>query len=570
MVKVEIGAGENGGHVLSLYLNPNLRGEGLNSPVVMGEATDDDEGLDYLLGGMGLYVGNMNATRSPAKMAYDELRFGLTWQSVTPYDLDTDGDGDLNMVDDDDDGDGLSDAEEAMLGTNPLLADSDGDGVDDAAEIAAGTDPVGTVLAYEPFDYAPGTDLLADAPNGGEGWNGAWTINGSNGLPGMALVQEDSMTYTDGSGNILLTSGNHAYVDASVEGNKNAQFQRFFSEAMGADGGTYYLSFIGERQGEPDPVNPETGESAYHPNNYGRNAQLAILSEGGGEAAGIGNFSNLTTDTWKLWSGNGELDARRGNNDSGVQFSNNQQFAVVKVELGAGPNGGHVLSLFLNPNLTGEAYNAPVVMGEAADDGEGLDYLLGGMGFYVGNMNATRSPAEMAFDELRLGLTWQSVTPNDLDTDGDGELNTVDLDDDGDGLTDEEEAELGTNPLLADSDGDGVNDADEIAAGTDPIGTPIAYEPFDYVVGTDLLADAPAGGEGWNGGWTINGSNGLPGQAVVQEGSMSYMDARASPIRLIRKPVNPPIIRTTTAATPNWPSSTRVAVKQAALETSPT
>ncbi|HKJ90740.1 MAG TPA: hypothetical protein VJ960_06370, partial [Oceanipulchritudo sp.] len=195
------------------------------------------------------------------------------------------------------------------------------------------------LIAYEPFDYEAGTDLLADAPDGGEGWNGAWTINSSNGLPGMATVIDGGLGYMDDAGNILITSGNHAYVDTSVEGNKNAQFQRFFSEAIGSEGGTYYLSFIGERLGEPDPVDPETGESAYHPNNFGRNAQLAILSEGGGEAAGIGNFSNNTTDTWRLWSGNGDLDARSGDNDSGVQFSNNQQFAVVKVELGAGENG---------------------------------------------------------------------------------------------------------------------------------------------------------------------------------------------------------------------------------------
>lgn len=70
----------------------------------------------------------------------------------------------MNLGEVDSDGDGLTDAEEATLGTDPnnvdtdgdtlndgdevnvygtdpTLADSDGDGVDDAAEIAAGTDP---------------------------------------------------------------------------------------------------------------------------------------------------------------------------------------------------------------------------------------------------------------------------------------------------------------------------------------------------------------------------------------------------------------------------------------------
>jgi hypothetical protein len=40
---------------------------------------------------------------------------------------------------------------------------------------------------------------------------------------------------------------------------------------------------------------------------------------------------------------------------------------------------------------------------------------------------------------------------------------------DGDGLTDAEEASLGTDPGNPDSDGGGVNDGDEVANGTDPL-----------------------------------------------------------------------------------------------------
>jgi hypothetical protein len=42
-------------------------------------------------------------------------------------------------------------------------------------------------------------------------------------------------------------------------------------------------------------------------------------------------------------------------------------------------------------------------------------------------------------------------------------------DDDGDGLTNEEEAALGTDPVAEDSDGDGVSDNDEFTYGTDPL-----------------------------------------------------------------------------------------------------
>lgn len=52
------------------------------------------------------------------------------------------------------------------------------------------------------------------------------------------------------------------------------------------------------------------------------------------------------------------------------------------------------------------------------------------------------------------------------------------VDTDGDGLTDEEEAALGTDPNNRDSDGDGISDGDEVAAGTDPL------DPLDPVPGT--------------------------------------------------------------------------------------
>ncbi len=79
------------------------------------------------------------------------------------------------------------------------------------------------------------------------------------------------------------------------------------------------------------------------------------------------------------------------------------------------------------------------------------------------------------------------------DTDGDGEPDYLDADDtggpqgdvDGDGLTNEEEAELGTDPANADSDGDGVNDGSEVSASSDPLDN----RSFDDADG-DLVPDA--------------------------------------------------------------------------------
>jgi len=59
--------------------------------------------------------------------------------------------------------------------------------------------------------------------------------------------------------------------------------------------------------------------------------------------------------------------------------------------------------------------------------------------------------------------------PDQLNTDNDDLGDACDIDDDGDGLTDAEEADLGTNPLEIDTDGDGWPDKAEVDDGTDPL-----------------------------------------------------------------------------------------------------
>lgn len=60
--------------------------------------------------------------------------------------------------------------------------------------------------------------------------------------------------------------------------------------------------------------------------------------------------------------------------------------------------------------------------------------------------------------------------PDQLDSDGDQFGNACDTDDDNDGLSDAEEAQLGTDPLTSDTDTDGLTDGDENGIhGTDPL-----------------------------------------------------------------------------------------------------
>ncbi len=69
--------------------------------------------------------------------------------------------------------------------------------------------------------------------------------------------------------------------------------------------------------------------------------------------------------------------------------------------------------------------------------------------------------------EARLGFTaWNNATPPAARL---FDAISLRLDTDGDGLYDDEEAVLGSDPLLEDTDGDGVSDYDERQLGTDPL-----------------------------------------------------------------------------------------------------
>jgi len=84
---------------------------------------------------------------TPAVLDPDNDNDGtLNTADAFPYDptetLDSDNDGIGNNADPDDDNDGLTDVQEAGLGTNPLKKDTDADGMSDYAETQAGLDPL--------------------------------------------------------------------------------------------------------------------------------------------------------------------------------------------------------------------------------------------------------------------------------------------------------------------------------------------------------------------------------------------------------------------------------------------
>jgi hypothetical protein len=90
-------------------------------------------------------------------------------------------------------------------------------------------------------------------------------------------------------------------------------------------------------------------------------------------------------------------------------------------------------------------------------------------------------------------------------------LNDAPVDSDGDGLTDSEEADLGTDPNNPDTDGDGINDGDEVAGGTDPNNSDsdsdglsdgdelsMGTDPLDSDSDDDGLNDGDEIAQGWD------------------------------------------------------------------------
>jgi hypothetical protein len=104
------------------------------------------------------------------------------------------------------------------------------------------------VLAYEGFDYTAGAGLLN--LNGGTGWTSPW--NEAQAAIGADAIQAGSLTYTDSQNNVLLTTGGKLLNTGSS--GTSSQGGRSIARI---NSGTTWMSFLAQRVGEvdPDPAN---------------------------------------------------------------------------------------------------------------------------------------------------------------------------------------------------------------------------------------------------------------------------------------------------------------------------
>ncbi len=172
--------------------------------------------------------------------------------------------------------------------------------------LATGSNAWGVVLAYEGFNYPAGEFLVvydgmptqtqvAPIHNGGTGWAGAWVDDtaapASPATNFSSVTQASSLTYTDGLGNSLTTTGGKLLLsgETGISQPSRTMANRRASNPESGAPVTTWVSFLGARIGDLDPSGTFAGT-------YRRGANLAFFDTGTGavqaEKFSLGESSN--------------------------------------------------------------------------------------------------------------------------------------------------------------------------------------------------------------------------------------------------------------------------------------
>lgn len=247
-------------------------------------------------------------------------------------------------------------------------------------------------IAHEPFEYAAASSLTTQG--GGSGWSAAWYQDG-----GAVLTGSVGLGFTDSLGNVLNASGLCADTTGSVT-------TRSFRVVSASNLNNVWISFLYQL---PASNSKFEGVSFYR----GTQQSFTVSNPSNTGTAAIVLTSNL--------SGGAAV-----NTGSGV--FGRTHLVVLKLTKGGGANGTDRVEAFIDPALTGSP-SAPSMV-----DGADFDFDRVRL--------AGQDGGTLLIDELRVGDTFADVTPHAA---------VVDDDADDDGLTDAQEAVLGTDPNVSDA-----------------------------------------------------------------------------------------------------------------------
>ncbi|MGC6515802.1 MAG: hypothetical protein ACON4N_15040 [Myxococcota bacterium] len=382
---------------------------------------------------------------------------------------DTDGDGQDNRIDTDDDGDGLPSADEAYGAGSPMMVDSDSDGLYDAIDDDDDDDGVPTLnelaaIADEPL--APADGYLLDDSDGdgvldGQEWNGTQptdpaspadsdgdgTVNAydpdddGDGIPTVAegLIDVDCADPANGDGT-PVGDGIPSFLDDDADGDGVPDAIEGIADADG-DGLPNYIDCLDDGcTADPDSDGLDNCTEA----EVGSNP-LASDSDGDGVDDGV-ELPN--PDQPQDTDGDGTPDILDEDDD------------------------GDGLPTLVERRTCADGYPTLVQVDEDWTCTDGGDFTVGDRNSDAANRAGVGAPDTIP-DHLDADDDGDgrptAIEGWTLDDDGDGVVNAYDpvdgdgilADFDGDGLTNGEEATLGTDPYTADTDADGVDDATE-------------------------------------------------------------------------------------------------------------
>ncbi len=379
---------------------------------------------------------------------------------------------------DDPDGEGLNNVGEQKAGTDPNNADTDGDTASDLTEVAFGTDPLSA-------ESVPPADGVAQATRTllGQDWDTAeiWSDGAapsagkryfSNGEVAKILRTPAAGEPVFGGNSLEMRNGAQLYVQ-STAGRTGVAHLILEGAALVQNGAAGSTVILGRAADEIEVA----GDSE-------------IFFTGGGRAFDLAG--RLTGDALLRLTPSGQGSNRPAAGEV-VRVSGNN---------GAFSGDWEVQGVILKPATSNALGQGDVVLLDAGLDAD-VDVAMPGSTLTLfGADTVIYLDQNIQFGRVLIGdleLPEATYTYNDLLSlgfspdnviDGGGMLivggEVVDMDSDMDGLTDAEEAALGTDPNNPDSDGDGASDGAEVLkAGTSPLDAGSYLRILNLERGTD-------------------------------------------------------------------------------------